>query len=397
MSSVIATLKEVKDHENRVGLTPSGVRELTKRGHTVLVQHRAGAGAGFSDEEYWDAGAELLESPGEILRKAEILVKVKEPLPSEYGLLEEFKGKTLFTYLHLSGVERELTHELLKHRITGIAYETVEDEEGRLPLLAPMSQVAGVLAIQYGAEYLQKKYGGVGVSLGEISGTERASVLVIGGGVVGWAAAKMAVKMGCSVSLLDISEKVLQRIRMEAFQVFTEEEQERFRVLLSSSELLSELLPSVDLLVGAVLVTGAKAPMVVSEAQVKSMKRGAVIVDVSIDQGGCIWGSRVTCHSHPTYELDGKIYCCVANIPGQVARQSTQALTAATFPYVLKLAEEGIVPALLSDSGFLKGVNTFGGFVTCKSVAEDLGMVDRFEDLETLIPRRGSAQKVLVT
>lgn len=380
----ITTLKEIKDNENRVGITPEGTRALTEKGHQVIVQRSAGLGAGFSDEEYEKVGAEIYETPEEIVRKSDILVKVKEPLPEEYPLLKLMNGKALFTYLHLSGVEKELTVHLLLNHITAVAYETVEDNVGRLPLLTPMSIVAGVLAVQYAAQYMQMKYGGRGMTLSEIPGTKRAHVLVIGGGVVGWAAAKTAVKAGSDVHLLDINEGVLKRLKSEVQFLCTDDEKDRFHLTHSNKETLHRLLQECDVLIGAVLVTGTKAPKVVTEEEVRLMKRGAVIVDVSIDQGGCIWGSQPTSHTHPIYERDGKIYCCITNMPGQAPRQSTQALTSATIPYLLKLAEEGVLPALRKDPGFAKGVNTFGGRITCKSVAEDLDMMEKYVELASL-------------
>lgn len=386
---VVATLKEIKNNENRVGLTPYGVLELVREGHTVLVEEGAGAGSGFTDAEYEKAGAKLMEQPDDIVRAADVLVKVKEPLPSEYRLLELFAGKTLFTYLHLSGVDPKLTDALLKYKITAIAYETVQDEKGLLPLLAPMSEVAGVLSVQYGAEYLQRKYGGRGVTLGTVMGTESAQVVVMGGGYVGMTAAKTAAGMGASVTLFDINEARVQALNTEVKAFLGPALGKNFEAVVSRGANVDEALKNADLLVGAVLVAGAKAPTVVSEAQVKSMKTGAVIVDVSIDQGGCIWGSRATSHSEPTYAIEGKIYCCVPNMPGQVSRQSTMALTTATLPYLKAIAKGGPEAAIkksLAEGGrFARGLNTYQGFITYESVAKDLGLMDKYKAAAELI------------
>ncbi|MBD3204586.1 alanine dehydrogenase [Candidatus Woesearchaeota archaeon] len=370
----IATLKEIKDNENRVGLTPQGTEKLTQKNHQVIVQKNAGNGAGFSNKEYIDAGAEILDDPKEIVKKSDILVKVKEPLESEYGLLELFKGKTLFTYLHLSGVPKSLTKKLLENRITGIAYETVENN-GTLPLLAPMSQVAGVLAIQYGAEYLQKKYGGRGITLGRIDNTPTAKVIVIGGGVVGCTSAATAAGMGSSVKLFEIDDEKIKKLK-EKYS-----EYENIEIIKSSSETISENIKDADLVVGAVLIAGAKAPVVVNKDMVHSMKKGSVIVDVAIDQGGCVFGSCPTSHTNPICTKEnGIIYCCVPNMPGQVALQSTQALTNSTLPYLIKLADKGMA-ALKTDPGFLKGLNTYNGKIVNKVIAKDLDMMDLYQEI----------------
>lgn len=380
---IIATLKEIKDNENRVGLTPKGVKELVAEGHEVIVQETAGLGSGFSDSEYVAAGAIILRDPEDIVKRAEILVKVKEPLPAEYNLLEQFAGKTLFTYLHLSGVDKRLTKVLVNNNITAIAYETVQDERGTLPLLAPMSEVAGVLAVQYGAEYLQKKYGGRGLTLGKITGTDSAHVVVVGGGYVGMTAAKTAAGMGSHVKLFDISQARVDQLNAEVKEYLGPNLGKNFDAIVPNAENFGEALKEANLLIGAVLVAGAKAPVVVSEEQVKSMKEGAVIVDVSIDQGGCIWGSHSTSHSEPTYELYGKIYCCVPNMPGQVSRQSTFALTNATLPYLKMIAREGaesvLKKSLAADGRFARGLNSYKGHITYESVAVDLGMMDVYK------------------
>ena len=382
--ATVATLKEIKKGENRVGLTPIGVKELVERGHSVLVQENSGINAGFPNEEYEDAGATLLSNPLEIVKKADILIKVKEPIEEEYVLLENFKGKILFTYLHLSGVTKSLTEKLLENKITGIAYETVRDEKGQLPLLKPMSQVAGVLAIQYGAQYLQKKYNGRGISLGKIDNTTPAEVVVVGGGVVGAKAAITAAGLGANVTLLELKDERISQLKNEFKEFLGENLYKNVSFLKSNEENLKESVKKADLLIGAVLVAGAKAPIVVTEEMVKSMKNGSVIVDVAIDQGGCIWGSKPTTHENPIYNLDGKIFCCITNMPGQVALQSTQALTSATLPYLLKLADK-CIDALREDKNFAKGLNTYNGRITYKKVAEDLGMEEYYSDLSEIL------------
>jgi len=373
--TTIATIKEIKDNENRVGLTPDGAKRLVLSGHEVIVQAGAGLGAGFSDADYLAAGAKIMDNPVDIIQRADILVKVKEPIGAEYHLLDMFQGKVLFTYLHLAAAPKELTEKLLENRITAIAYETVEDGEGNLPLLFPMSQVAGVLATQYGAEYLQKKYGGRGVTLGIIEGAPLAEVVVVGGGTVGTAAARLAAGMGARVTMLEAKD---ERIR-ELWEKFLH--YENVTIVKSGPgdvEYLKAAVKKADLLVGAVLVPGAKAPIVVTEKMVQSMKPGAVIVDVAIDQGGCVYGSHATMHSNPIFRNEnGIIYCCVANMPGQAALQSTQALTNSTLPYLLRLAERGL-DALQEDPGFLKGLNAYGGKITYRAVAEDLGMLNQY-------------------
>lgn len=386
---IIGTLKEIKDKENRVGLTPYGVKELVDEGHTVIVQEAAGLGSGFSDSEYKEVGATMIRNPEDIVKAAEILVKVKEPVPAEYNLLEQFAGKTLFTYLHLSGVDKRLTKVLVKNNITAIAYETVEDEAGKLPLLAPMSEVAGVLAIQYGAQYLQKKYGGRGVTMGVITGTGSARVVVVGGGFVGATAARTAAGMGSRVKLFDINPARVEELNTEMKAFLGPNLGKNFEALVPENGNFEESIKEANLVVGAVLVAGAKAPEVITEEHVKSMKEGTVIVDVSIDQGGCVWGSKATTHSDPIYEIYGKVYCSVANMPGQVSRQSTMALTAATLPYLKMIASEGadalLKKSISGDGRFARGLNAYKGHITYKSVAEDLGMTDVYKSVEELV------------
>lgn len=388
-TSIIGTIKEVKNNENRVGLTPKGVKELVEAGHTVYVQKSAGEGAGFMDQEYMDAGAKILNTPEEIVKAVEILVKVKEPIPAEYPLLDMLKGKTLYTYLHLSAVDKNLTLKLIENNITAVAYETVEDTNGRLPLLAPMSEIAGVLAIQYGAEYLQKKYNGRGITLGYISNTDSAETVVVGGGFVGATCARTAAGMGGKVTILDISEARVEQLKKEFKEYLGDKLFQNMTILKSDEKTLSESVAKADLLVGAVLIPGTRAPVVVTEKMVRSMKKGAVIVDVSVDQGGCIWGTKPTTHSEPIYNIDGVIYCCVANMPGQVARQSTQALTYATLPYLKMMANEGVVESiktsLSGDGRFAKGLNAHKGKITYQSVAKDLDLMDKYEEVGKMV------------
>ncbi|MFQ5474956.1 MAG: alanine dehydrogenase [Candidatus Nanoarchaeia archaeon] len=367
---MIATLKEVKDKENRVGLSPAGAKALIRSGSEVLVQKGAGVNAGFSDADYRKAGAKIVSSATQIVKKADIIVKVKEPIKSEYKLLDKFKGKTLFTYLHLAAVDKQLTLRLMRNNITAIAYETVEDNAGRLPLLRPMSQVAGVLSIQYAAQYLQNRYGGRGITLGKVDNTDTAHVVVVGGGTVGSTAAKTAAGLGCEVAVIQRKGPRLKKLS----SYFREELgscSKNIKVIPSTPANISRAVKSADVLVGSVLIKGARTPRIVTKDMVKKMKEGAVIVDVAIDQGGCIWGSRPTSHSDPIYMLMGKVYCCITNMPGQVSHQATQALTQATLPYVLKMSK-GVEKALRADKGLAKGVNVKDGNVAYKAVAESL-------------------------
>ena len=348
---------EIKADENRVALTPAGARELTARGHDVFVQAGAGSGCSLSDEAYAREGATIVPTAAALFERAELIVKVKEPQPSEVELLEP--GHSLFTYLHLAPAA-DLTAGLLECGATAIAYETIEDSDRRLPLLAPMSEVAGKLAVQAGAFVLQRPSGGRGILLGGVPGVAPAHVVVIGGGVVGASAASVALGMGANVSILDRS---IDRLR---------ELDERFngkcQTIYSSTLAIEALLPQADLVVGAVLVSGARAPHVITRDQLGLMKERAVLVDVSIDQGGCFETSHATTHSDPTYEVDGIVHYCVANMPGAVPITSTAALTNATLPYLVRLADVGVRDALLSDPGLLKGLATMDGVLTSEPV-----------------------------
>ncbi|HHM04606.1 MAG TPA: alanine dehydrogenase [Gammaproteobacteria bacterium] len=352
--------KEIKDHEYRVGGTPSGVKTLVEAGHEVVVEHNAGAEIGFGDEAYRAAGAEVADRAA--VYACPMVVKVKEPQPSEYGLLRE--GQVLFAYLHLAPDPKQAA-ALLERKIVGIAYETVTDARGHLPLLVPMSEVAGRLAIQAGADALQMINGGRGVLLGGVPGVPPGRVLIIGGGMVGTQAARMAMGLGADVTLLDVS---LDRLR-ELDDLYGP----RLKTRYSDSYTLAELLPQADLVVGAVLIPGGQAPRLVTRDHLKTMKRGAVIVDVAIDQGGCVATSHPTTHSDPTYIVDGVVHYCVANMPGAVAHTSTWALTHATLPYVLELAGKGYRQALADHPGLRDGLNVCFGKVTNEHVAADLG------------------------
>src|SRR4051794_17226004 len=354
---------EIKTDEYRVALTPSGVRELAEHGHEVVVQAGAGDGSAISDADYAEQGAEILPDAAAVFGDAEMIVKVKEPQAPEVALLEP--RHVLFTYLHLAP-DAELTQGLLDSGATCIAYETVEDTRGRLPLLAPMSEVAGKIATQAGAFMLEKPLGGRGILLGGVPGVPAAKVKVIGGGVVGMNAAFIAIGMEADVTVFD---RNIDRLR-ELDVAFGG----RADTCFASTLAIEEHLREADLVIGAVLVAGARAPRVVTRAQLGLMKRHAVLVDVSIDQGGCFETSRPTTHSDPTYEVDGITHYCVANMPGAVPVTSTWALTNATMPYVLKLADHGVHRALGADPGFMLGLNVAGGKLTYEPVAKDQGL-----------------------
>jgi len=360
---IVGLPKEIKDNEYRVGLTPAGVRALTDAGHQTLVERGAGEGSGFANELYERAGATLLDSADEVWRQAEMIVKVKEPIAPEYPRMRE--GQLLFTYLHLAP-DHELTKQLLEHKVTGVAYETITDRRGTLPLLTPMSEVAGRMAIQVGAQYLEKMNGGGGVLLGGVPGVPAARVVIIGGGVVGTNAAKIAVGMGAHVTIIDNN---LDRLR-ELDDIFLS----RITTLASSAYAIHDAISKADLIVGAVLVPGAAAPKLITKSMLKDVPNGAVIVDVAVDQGGCIETTHATTHSNPTFYVEGVLHYCVANMPGAVPRTSTFALTNATLPYALKLANRGFLDAVQSDEGLKAGVNTYAGKLTYEAVAVAQGL-----------------------
>ncbi len=366
---VVGVAKEVKDHESRVGLTPSGAVALKEAGHKVLVETHAGEGSSIPDSEYVAAGAEIMPAAGEVWAKSDIVVKVKEPQPSEYGNFRP--GLILFTYLHLAPLP-ELTGELLKSKVTGVAYETIVDSDGTLPLLTPMSEVAGRMSVQVGAQYLEKPNGGRGILLGGVPGTAPANVVILGGGIVGTNAAKMALGLGAHVTMID---RNLHRLR-QLDDIFNGQ-----LVTLASNPLtIGETLKTADLAIGAVLIPGASAPKLVKRSQVAAMKRGAVIVDVAIDQGGCFETAHATTHTEPIFFVDNVLHYCVSNMPAAVPHTSTFALTNATFPFLLEMANKGLRKACQEHRGLLDGVNTYNGHVTYKAVAEAQGRQFRHLD-----------------
>ena len=367
----IGCAKEIKDKENRVAITPDGAGALVDAGHKVCIETRAGSGSGFSDDDYRSRGATI--GTAEEAWASDLVVKIKEPLPVEYQFLQ---GQMLFTYLHLAGVDPTLTHALLDSGTTGIAYETVEDDTGGLPLLAPMSAVAGTMSALVGAWYLAKFNDGRGILPGRVMGEPFGRVLVIGDGIVGKHASAAAVGLGANVAIatrhLDREESLKKAIG------------DNLEVVLSSPETLKRLLPETDLLIGGVLLRGARAPHVVNRAMIESMPDGSVLVDVSIDQGGCIETSRPTSHSDPVFVEAGVTHYCVTNMPGAYPRTSTIALTRATLPYVLRLAGEGM-HALRADPGFAKGVNVYEGKITCRAVSDALDLKTRYQDFESTL------------
>ncbi|WP_043529268.1 alanine dehydrogenase [Litchfieldella xinjiangensis] len=359
----IAVPKEIKNHEYRVALTPTGARELFDRGHQVKLQTGAGEGAGFPDADYEAAGARMEADVDALWSWSELILKVKEPQPDELARLDE--GKTLFTYLHLAADEN-LTRGLMESKATCIAYETITSPHGGLPLLAPMSAVAGRMSVQAGAHSLEKAQGGAGVLLPGVPGVPPARVTVIGGGVVGENAARMALGLGADVTILDTS--------IPRLETLDHRYQGRMKTAFSSADTLDEAVRESDLIIGAVLVPGAAAPKLITRQQLGDMKPGSVLVDVAIDQGGCFETSRATTHAEPTYVVDGVVHYCVANMPGAVARTSTQALTNATLPFVMALADKGWKQALSDDPHFRPGLNVHQGQVTYPAVAEAFGL-----------------------
>ncbi|MCJ8351608.1 alanine dehydrogenase [Moritella sp.] len=356
---IIGVPKEIKNHEYRVGMTPASARELITHGHTVYVETFAGAGIGFSDSDYETVGAKILTTAAEIFATADMIVKVKEPQPVERAMLRD--GQVLFTYLHLAP-DLAQTEDLIKSNAICIAYETVTDANGGLPLLAPMSAVAGRMAIQAGAQALEKSQGGCGLLMGGVPGVAPANVVVIGGGVVGMNAAKMAVGMGASVTMLDRNLSVLANLDNQF--------DGRLKVVYSTHDAIEKYVLEADLVIGAVLVPGAAAPKLVTKDLISRMKPGAAVVDVAIDQGGCFETSHATTHQDPTYIIDDVVHYCVANMPGAVAKTSTFALNNATLPYIIKLANLGWKEALIQDEHLLNGLNVIAGQVTVQDVAE---------------------------
>ncbi|WP_342659753.1 Alanine dehydrogenase [Rhodococcus ruber] len=359
----IGVPKEIKNHEYRVAVTPAGVHELVANGHEVIIESGAGTGSSIFDEEYAAAGAQVIPSADQVWTTAEMILKVKEPIREEYESMQE--GQTLFTYLHLAA-DKALTEELLARRVTAIAYETVQTDQGGLPLLAPMSEVAGRLAPQVGAATLLRSGGGRGVLLGGVPGVLPAKVVIIGGGVSGQHATRIAVGMGAQVTVLDKNPQTLKAIDKEYYG--------RVRTLVSNSYAIEQECLDADLVIGAVLIPGAKAPTLVTNDLVKHMKAGSVLVDISIDQGGCFEDSRPTTHSAPTYRVHDSVFYCVANMPGAVANTSTHALTSVTLPYAVTLANNGWKEALRADVELARGLNTHDGLLTNAPVAVALGL-----------------------
>jgi alanine dehydrogenase len=360
---IVGVLKEIKSEEHRVGMTPAGVEMMTQHDHVVLIEKDAGNGSGFEDKAYLKAGAEIVDTPGEIYEKSDMVMHVKEPQPSEYDLIRP--GQIVFTYLHLAADERQ-TRALIERKSVNIAYETIQQEDGQLPLLTPMSEVAGRMAIQQGAKYLEMAQGGHGVLLGGVPGVEPAVVVIIGGGIVGLNAAKMACGLGAKVYILDMD---LNRLRylsdIMPRNCFT---------MMSTPATIRRLVRFADVVVGAVLIPGAKAPKLVTRDMLPTMKPGSVLVDVAIDQGGCFETSKATTHTDPIYVIDGVIHYCVANMPGAVARTSTMALTNATLPYALEIANKGWKKAMQENMEIRKGANVIDGKVTYSCVAEAFGL-----------------------
>jgi alanine dehydrogenase len=355
---LVGVPKEVKDSENRVSTTPAGVAEYVAHGHEVLVQADAGRGSGFADAEYERAGARIAPTAGEVFATAKMIVKVKEPVPAEYDMLR--RGQILFTYLHLAADE-PLTRALMANGVQAVAYETVQLPSGALPLLTPMSEVAGRMSVQVGAFYLQATNGGGGRLLGGVPGVPPGNVVVVGGGVVGTNAAQIALGMGAYVMVVD---RNVERLRQLDLQLHG-----RLETLASNRDTLAEVIRSADLVIGGVLLPGAKAPKLVTEAMISSMRPGSVVVDVAIDQGGCFATSRPTSHTHPIYAIDGVVHYCVTNMPGAVPRTSTLALANVTLPYALELADRGLAGAVRADPVLAKGVNVLDGQVTHQAVA----------------------------
>jgi len=360
---LIGIPKEIKAGENRVSVTPACVADYVRHGHQVLIEKSAGSGSSISDAEYVQAGAQIAETAREVWSRAEMIVKVKEPIGPEFSLMRE--GQIIYTFLHLAA-DYELTKRLIENKVIGVAYETVQIADGSLPILRPMSEIAGKLSVQFGAQALEAVHGGRGVLLGGAAGVAPARVVILGGGTAGLGACSVALGMGAQVFLLDVNTKVLERAR-QAFK-------ERLTVMLSAKKAVEQLLEDADLVIGTVLIPGARAPRLITREMVGKMKKGAAIVDVSIDQGGCIETSRPTTHSAPFYIDEGVVHCSITNLPGTVPLTSTYALSQAALPFGLELADKGITKAAAENSALAKGVNLFQGKVTCPQVCEAFGL-----------------------
>lgn len=369
---IVGILKEIKAEENRVCMTPAGVEIMKQNGHDVLVEVNAGVGSGFNDGAYKTAGAEIVATPQEIFKRAGMVMHVKEPLPAEYDLIR--KDQIVFTYLHLAAAE-ELTHVLVKSDSINIAYETIQKSDGSLPLLTPMSEVAGRMAIQQGAKYLEMAQGGHGILLGGVPGVDPGTVVIIGGGIVGINAAKMACGLGAKVYLLDMN---LERLRY-----LSDVMPSNCFLLMSKPSTVRRLIKEADVVVGAVLIPGAKAPKLVTLEMLKTMKKGAVLVDVAIDQGGCFETSKATTHGEPIYTVEGVVHYCVANMPGAVPKTSTLALTNATLPYAVEIANKGWQKAMQGNTEIKLGANVVKGKITYQGVADAFGL--EYSSIDTLL------------
>ncbi len=370
---IIGCVKEIKNNEFRVGMTPDNVREYVNAGHSVLIETNAGIGSGFLDEEYVEAGATIINSAKEVWDQVDMMVKVKEPLPEEYPLFHE--GLILYTYLHLAA-DKEQMDALLKNKIKAVAYETLTEKDGSLPLLTPMSQIAGRLSIQEGAKYLEKKFGGEGILLAGVPGTHKANVVILGGGTVGYNACRIAVGIGANVTILDINLKRLEELDL----LFGSS----IQTLYSNDTNIEKAVKNADLVIGAVLIPGKSTPKLLKRSYLKSMKNGAVYVDVAIDQGGCAESARVTTHDDPIYVEEGVVHYCVGNMPGSVPRTSTIALTHATTHYGLMIANKGLEDACRTSDVIASGVNTYDGQLTCKNVADSFEGYS-YTDIKTLL------------
>lgn len=364
---IIGLIKEIKKEEYRVGLTPMSAKEYISNGHEVVVEKDAGAGSGFADEEYKEAGCKVVADKKKIFEKADMIIKVKEPLAEEYDLFHP--GQILYTYLHLAA-DKPQTAALLKNKVTGIAYETLTEADGSLPLLIPMSQIAGRMSIQEGAKYLEKPFGGRGIILGGVPGIKKGKIVILGGGIAGTNACKMAVGLGADVTIMDISAKRLA----ELDDIFGSS----ISTLYSNPHNVEMMIREADLVIGAVLIPGAAAPKLIKKADLKKMKKGSVIVDIAVDQGGCVETTKATYHTDPTFIIDGVVHYCVANMPGAVALSSTLALTSVTNRYGIKIANMGIKEALRTSKAILSGLNCYDGKLTNKAVAEATNM--KFEE-----------------
>jgi alanine dehydrogenase len=369
---IIGVPREIKSHENRIALTPGGAEILISHGHQVLIETDAGVGSGFKNEDYHAVGATIIPTAKEVFDRAEMIMKVKEPIAPEYDLIR--KGQVLFTYFHFAA-DRVLTEAIVKSGSIAIAYETVQKSDGSLPLLIPMSEVAGRMAPQEGAKYLEKTQGGRGVLLGGVPGTEQANVVILGGGVVGTNAAKIAAGLGAHVTILDVS---LPRLRY-----LDDVMPKNVSTMMSNPYNIRQLIRGADLIIGAILIPGAKAPHLITRDMLKDMKEGSVVVDVAVDQGGCIETCKPTTHENPTFVVDGVVHYCVANMPGAVPMTSTIALTNATLPYAVQLANEGYEKAVSRNAELRAGLNVIDGHVTYKGVADAFGM--KFEDSKNFI------------